>query len=263
MHVETAKTSLGVTIPWIVDTMDNQLKHALGDRPNSEFVIGPDGNIVRMRDWSSAEALRADLTELVGAVSNPTDPRSLGMQTDFAKTEVARGVVERVRPDGPMTAFLVETKQSIRPAYIKLRAEGDGRGKLYLGFFVDPIHKVHWNNLAGPIQVEVNGKTLIGPTVTEKADGDPREFLVDVDEGPVDIKLKYVACDDKETWCDKLTQDFIVTQVADRDAGRVSGARPGGGGQRGGRQRGSQRGGGQRGGGQRGGGQRGFGGLGR
>lgn len=232
MHVETAKTSLGATIPWIVDTMDNQLKHAMGDRPNSEFIIGPDGTIVRMRDWSSAEALRADLTELLGKVDNPTDPRSLGMRTSFPKTEVARGVVDRVRPEGRMTAFQVETKQSTRPTYVKLRAEGNGQGKLYLGFFVDPIHKVHWNNLAGPVQVEVNGKTLTGPTVTEKADGDPREFLVEVGEGPIEIKLKYVACDDKETWCDKLTQEFVVTQVADKDAGRVSGARPGG--QRGG-----------------------------
>lgn len=212
--------------------MDNQLKHAMGDRPNSEFIIGPDGTIVRMRDWSSAEALRADLTELVGKVDNPTDPRSLNMRTNFEKTEVARGVVERVRPEGRMTAFKVETKQSIRPTYVKLRAEGDGQGKLYLGFFVDPIHKVHWNNQAGPVQVEVNGKTLTGPNVTEKADADPREFLVEVGEGRIEIKLKYVACDDKETWCNKLTQEFVVTQVADQDAGRVSGARPGG--QRGG-----------------------------
>lgn len=232
LHVQTAKTSLGATIPWIVDTMDNQLKHAMGDRPNSEFIIGPDGTIVRMRDWSSAEALRADLTELVGKVDNPTDPRSLNMRTNFEKTEVARGVVERVRPEGRMTAFKVETKQSIRPTYVKLRAEGDGQGKLYLGFFVDPIHKVHWNNQAGPVQVEVNGKTLTGPNVTEKADADPREFLVEVGEGRIEIKLKYVACDDKETWCNKLTQEFVVTQVADQDAGRVSGARPGG--QRGG-----------------------------
>lgn len=232
-HIQTAKKSLGTTIPWLADSMDNEFKHAMGDRPNSEFVIGPEGTIVRMRDWSSESALRADLTELVGPVENPTDPRDLKLVTRFEQTEVARGVVERVQPEGRMSAYKVETTQpDNHPAYIKLRAEGDGRGRVYLGFFVDPIHKVHWNNLAGPVQVEVNGENHVGPKVSAKADADPREFIVDVSDGPVKVKLKYVACDDQDTWCKKLTQNFIVTQEYDRDAGRVSGQRPGGGGGR-------------------------------
>ena len=113
--------------------MDNEFKHAMGDRPNSEFVIGPEGTIVRMRDWSNEEALRADLTELVGPVENPTNPQDLDLVAQFDKTEVARGVVERVRPEGRMTAYKVKTIQSERPAYMKLRAEGDGNGGLYLG----------------------------------------------------------------------------------------------------------------------------------
>ncbi len=233
MHVEAAKESLGTSVPWLADTMENDFKHAMGNRNNSEFVISPEGTVVRMRDWSNAETLRADLTELVGPVKNPTDPRSLNLKTTYKPTEVARGVVERVRPEGRMTAFKVETVQSQRPAYVKLRAEGDGRGGLYLGFFVDPIHKVHWNNQAGPVKVEVNGKTHLGPKVSAKADADPREFLVDVADGPVEVTLKYVACDDKETWCNRVTQKFVVTQELDPDAGRVSGQRPGGGDARG------------------------------
>ena len=232
MHVQEAKRSLGATIPWLADNMDNELKHAMGDRPNSEFVIGPKGTIVRMRDWSNAEALRADLTELVGPVENPTNPRDLNLLARFEKTEVARGVVDRVRPTGRMTAYKVETMQPKDiPAYVKLRAEGDGQGQLYLGFFMDPIHKVHWNNMAGPMQIDVNGKVHKGPKVEAKADADPREFVIDMDEeGLVNITLTYVACDDAETWCNRLVQKFVVTQEADKDAGRVSGQRPGGGG---------------------------------
>lgn len=227
MHVETAKSSLGTTIPWLVDTMDNDLKHAMGDRPNSEFIIGPDGNIVRMRDWSSPQTLRSDLEKLVGKVDSPTDPASLNLRMSFKKTEVARGVVERVRPANGMTPFIVETIQNDKsPAYIKLRAEGDGRGQLYLGFFVDPIHRVHWNNQAGVVLVDVNGKQLEGPEVEAKADADPREFLVTVDnDGPVEITLKYVACDDRETWCRTIKQKFIVKQQRDKDAGRVTSRR--------------------------------------
>jgi hypothetical protein len=126
-----------------------------------------------------------------------------------------------------MTPLKVQTDQPKgNPAYMKLRAEGSSDGKLYLGFFVDPIHKVHWNNLAGPVQVEVNGETHTGPKVQEKADADPREFVIDIGDDPVNVTLKYVACDDKETWCRKLTQTFVVTQERDPDAGRVSGQRP-------------------------------------
>lgn len=253
LHVKEAKKSLGATIPWLADNMDNDFKHALGDRPNSEFVIGPEGTIVRMRDWSNEEALRADLAELVGPIENPTDPRDLKMVAQFEKTEVARGVVERVQPEGRMTAYKVNTVQPENvPPYVKLRAEGDGQGKLYLGFFVDPIHKVHWNNLAGPVRIDVNGTMHKGPNVEAKVDADPREFLIDVDKGPVNITLTYLACDDAETWCNRLTQKFVVSQEADADAGRVSGQRPGGGGGRGGGMRGGRPGGGRPGGGQRG-----------
>lgn len=232
MHVEAAKKSLGTSIPWLADTMDNAFKHAMGNSNNAEFVIGPDGKIVRMRDWSNAEVLRADLAEFVGSIENPTKPRDLRLKTNYQRTKVARGVVQRVRPQTRMTAYKVETIQAGHPAYVKLRAEGDGRGGLYLGFFTDPIHAVHWNNQAGPVQVVVNGETSVGPKVAVKADADPREFLVKVGKEPVKITLKYVACDDKETWCKQLTQEFVVTLGTDPDAGRVSG-QPGAGGRRG------------------------------
>lgn len=240
MHVEKAKQSLGTTVPWLVDSMNNELKHAMGDRPNSEFIIDPEGRIVRMRDWSNPETLRADLAELVGKIENPTDPRSLNLRVSFAPTNVARGVVERLNKQERTQAIKVETKPGKHPAYVKLRAEGTSEliggdpGKVYLGFFVDPIHRVHWNNQAGPVQVEVNGKTVTGPQVDEEADADPREFFVEIDKaGPINVTLKYVACDDAEKWCRQLTQEFIVQPKIDRDAGRPGGG-GGGGGQRGG-----------------------------
>ena len=42
-HARQAEKQLGASIPWLVDAMDNRLKHALGDRPNSEFIIDPEG----------------------------------------------------------------------------------------------------------------------------------------------------------------------------------------------------------------------------
>ena len=48
MHVKEAQRTLGSEITWISDTMSNDLKHALGDSPNSEFVVDPAGKIVRI-----------------------------------------------------------------------------------------------------------------------------------------------------------------------------------------------------------------------
>ena len=40
-HARQAEKQLGATVPWLVDAMDNRLKHALGDRANSEFIVDP------------------------------------------------------------------------------------------------------------------------------------------------------------------------------------------------------------------------------
>ena len=53
MQSRQASLQFGTRIPWIVDAMDNRLKHALGDRPNSQFVVDPNGTIVSKRAWSN------------------------------------------------------------------------------------------------------------------------------------------------------------------------------------------------------------------
>ena len=66
MHVAQAERQLGSRIPWLVDTMTNGLKHALGDMPNSEFIVDPDGRVAARRAWSDPTALRRDLKRIVG-----------------------------------------------------------------------------------------------------------------------------------------------------------------------------------------------------
>ena len=46
MHVTEARAKLGSQITWLCDSIDNDLKHALGDAPNSEFIIDPNGQII-------------------------------------------------------------------------------------------------------------------------------------------------------------------------------------------------------------------------
>ena len=249
MHVAEAKKTLGATVPWLVDTMDNDLKHALGDRPNSEFIIDPNGKIAVMRDWSNPTILRADLEKLVGKVENPTRVADLGLKIETTPKPAASGIVQRVRMPGRMEALKVDPQEGKHPFYVKLRAEVDqnvlrgGTGKMYLGFHLDPLYHVHWNNLARPLSFEIadaNGLEVspgkgMGPKVKAEADIDPREFLVDIEAGSAkqfELTVKYFACNDEKGFCIPVSQTYVVHLNRDRDAGaprRAGSTRPGSG----------------------------------
>ena len=252
LHVKEAERQLGASIPWLCDTMDNDLKHALGDRPNSEFIIDPDGKIVVMRDWSNPETLRADLEKLVGRVENPTRIADLGLKIETTAKPAASGVVKRVTLPAQGQPLVVEPQKAKTPFYVKLRAEADrdvlqsGKGKMYLGFHLDPIYHVHWNNLAKPLSYEIttpDGMTVTpakgtAPKVEAESDIDPREFVVDVDaprrSDSFEVSVKYFACNDEKGFCIPVTQTYVVKLEQDRDGGQArrsgSRSRPGGGG---------------------------------
>jgi hypothetical protein len=231
--------------------MDNDLKHALGDRPNSEFIVDPKGEIVASRGWSSPSDLRKDLAKLLGDVAEPTQIADLDMKKMPPPKQAQTGIVERVQLPGQMSPLKITPIESKTPHYAKLRAES-GSGKIYLGFFLDPLYKVHWNNKApalkfsieSPAAVQVSPDSGDGPKVDVDADADPREFLIDVtgrSNDPLKVVVKYFACDDAETFCVPVTQEYLVSFERDRDGGsrrtprgrggvaRGPGGRPGGG----------------------------------
>ena len=229
MHVDEAKRTLGSRIPWICDSMNNDLKHALGNRPNSEFIVDPEGKIVVARDWSSPAELRSDLERLVGPVSQPTKISELAMPTRKPPEKAPTGVVKRLSVPEQMSPRKITAVESEIPHYAKLRAEM-GTEKLYLGFFLDPLYKVHWNNKAPALTFNIKAPTGVTVTPTEgkaetvevDADADPREFLVTV-EGrstePMIVTVKYFACDDAETFCVPVSQEYLVSFERDPDGG--------------------------------------------
>jgi hypothetical protein len=229
--------------------MDNALKHAFGDRPNSEFIVDKNGKIVRSRQWSSAETLRSDLEELVGPADKITRISDLDLPNFHPgdKGKIAKGVVERVPVPEGSRAVKIDAAESDQPYYIKLRAEASsdllntGSGTLHLGFHIDPIHNVHWNNLAKPLEFELKGgefspSKATAKKIDEEADADPREFLIQVKDTntPIEVTVRYFACDNDDAWCKAVTQTFSITLEYDRDAGnpRKGGERPGQGGRR-------------------------------
>ncbi len=239
LHIEEAKRTLGSEIPWLSDNMDNELRTALGEAPNSEFVIGPDGKILTMRLWSEPADLRRDLEEHVGPVEKQTQVSELNLETAPPPELAPTGIVPPVERRGQFRSLVVEPhlEQSRFPFYVKLRAEADqqllrrGEGKLYLGFFPDPIHHVHWNNEVAPVRYEISGAdghdiaplSAEGPKVEPPADADPREFLLDVklDEArtPVTLDFHYYACSEK--WCMPVSQQYTLSWDADPAGGRA------------------------------------------
>ena len=249
MHVNEAREKLGTQFHWLCDTMRNDLKHAFGDRPNSEFIIDPKGKILVARQWSNPAALREDLERLIGTVDRPTQISQLNLPEIERPQTAAKGVVPRIKLPGPMTPVKVAPLDQNETYYAKLRAEVEpdyfrsGAGQLYLGFFLDPLHKVHWNNKAAPVTFEISDIKGFrvsetqgrGPDVEAAADADPREFLVELEapasegsEAPeLRITVRYFACDDAETFCMLVTQNYLITLERDADGGsrRASGGR--------------------------------------
>lgn len=222
-------------IPWLADAMDDSTNLAFGKPYNGEFVVDPKGKIVRQRFWSNPITLRKDLEQLVGPVANPTDVSDVAAKFRTEKREVASGVVPRIALPAGLKPLQVAYEPSQSPAFFKLRAEllrkqdDAGQYKLFLGFYPDPIYKVHWNNAAGPIAVVLEAvdalglteTSLAGPEVDVAADLDPRMFLVDLpkidSKAELTVELKAVVCDDAETFCHPITQRFVISLAKTTD----------------------------------------------
>ncbi|MEC9116891.1 MAG: hypothetical protein VX607_08490, partial [Planctomycetota bacterium] len=174
-----------------------------------------------------------------------TAEAQVGMSPLDPPKTAATGIVPRLKLEGRMTALEVVSRQNGgEPFFAKLRVEADeslfkqGDGQLYLGLFLDPLYEVHWNNHVGAPEVEITVRQtevtpdrLRGPAVEEPIDADPREFLVAVKDGQpgatiFDITVKYVACDDKETFCKPVTQEYQIKLARDADGGSRRDAMP-------------------------------------
>lgn len=241
-QAQQAKLQFGTQIPWIVDDMDNRLKHALGDRPNSQFLVSPDGVIVRKRAWSNPGQVRKDLEELIGPVEHVTREEDLQLKLKLPpKPAAPRGVVQQVqRPN--MQPLKIEPRivPGALPFFAKLRAEAEaslienGTGQLYLGFHLDPLHDAHWNNLTKPLSYEITHVDGVkiekwqdsAPKIEPASDTDPREFLVRVDSWPeertLQLTVTYFACVGEES-CHAVKQSYDIHRQRDTDAGGARG----------------------------------------
>ncbi len=240
LHIAEAKAKLGSQIPWLCDTMKNNALHALGNAPNSEFIIDPQGRVVVRRVWSRPDELRKDLEKLVGAVERPTKVEDLQIKPYFRPSRQDAPIAKLELPAN-LRPLQVRTSLSTEPYYAKLRAEAEpavlegSPGKIYLGFRFDPLYHVHWNNLAGPFEFAISDQQNVqiepakgtGPKLEAETDSAPREFLLQVTpkggpgKGSFQVVVRYFACHGTDGWCKPFTHTYHVKLEWDRDGGRV------------------------------------------
>jgi len=240
-HVASAKERINTQIPWLCDSMENEVKEFFGMVPNGEFVIDPEGKIVRQRFWSDADALRADLEELVGKSDTFTKVADVetGFKVETIESEdIASGVVAEIELPKGLAALQVIPDDSDMPYYAKLRVEGTagvpkGSGQLHFLLTLDPLYKYHWNNLAGKVRIELSrtdgmkfsSESMESDPVEAKADIDPRRFLVDFKSKPsigsssFIATVTYFVCDDAGTICVEVEQEYRIVLDIDRDGG--------------------------------------------
>lgn len=241
LHIKRAKEMLHTDVPWICDTMDGAFTKAFGGAPNGEYILDPNGKIVRKRFWSSPATVRSDLESLVGKSQTTTKVADLEKVFEPKPTKIASGVLPPVDLPAGLGAMQIEPMDDDgHPYYAKLRVEGTaglatGVGELYLAVHLDPLYNVHWNNEAGKVSIElecdgilaVPNSTLTAPDVEVKADVDPRQFLIPaktLDRGGVFIaRVYYTVCDDAETFCHTIKQEYEVAIARDGQEG----SRPG------------------------------------
>lgn len=244
LHIKEARVKLGTRVPWIADSMNDSVRIGLRSGANSVYLISPEGEIVYAAGDFDADAFRNALTKAVGEPKQRTSIHDL----DLPRLERNRQVNEtsEVRVERPlgMTILKIEPVTPEDMYYVKLRAEGDrellrsGAGKLFVGFYPDPIHGTKWNNLTPPMKYVLSAPD--GSTVTPaeavasrgqgESDTEPRQFMIDVSDlepgATMKLTLHYYGCTDE--FCKPLTHEYLIRLAAEDRAASTFGFRGGG-----------------------------------
>ena len=243
LQLEVAKKEYATTVPWLLDTFDNNWKAYFQVRPNSEIIFDNKGRMVHVQPWVSQPNLRNALEKIFGPVENPTQVADLGLPEIQPVSGGDRtDVVKRVKVSGNALTVSFRPLMSEQTYYAKLRPEIDqalydsGKGQMYIGLHLDPIYKVHWNNYEKPVTYQLSLPEGVsasplkgeGPLPDVDTDKDPREFLIDIDnwkarDEPIGIDIFYVACNKEEGWCKPVKQSYEIHLKHDKLQGKVHG----------------------------------------
>ncbi|GAF04006.1 thioredoxin domain-containing protein [Saccharicrinis fermentans] len=157
LQLTEARKKLKTKVPWIADTMDDDIRIGLRSGSWSVFLISPEGEVLYGSGRIDAKGLRSALTKAVGPPVHTTQASELNLP-HIGRAPQLTNIDSELRVARPDGLTILNTTPSIAEDtyYVKLRAEANdsllktGNGRLFLGFYPDPIHDVHWNNLLRP-----------------------------------------------------------------------------------------------------------------
>lgn len=244
LQLTEARKKLGTKVAWITDTMDDDIRKGLRSGSWSVYLISPEGEVVYASGRIDANSLRSALSKAVGPVATPTKASDLNLpRIDRAARLVNEDSELGVaRPEG-LSIVTIVAKEPEETYYVKLRADADnallhtGTGRLFLGFYPDPIHDAHWNNLTPPMKYKLtlpDGVTATPAKASAKkgvgdSDTKPRQFWVDISsDNPfeeIGLKLDYFGCTSE--LCLPLTHEYTIKMENENCGSRTFGMNTG------------------------------------
>ncbi len=240
MMVSEIKSLLGGDIPWLIDDMNNNISLTLRSGSRSGYLISPDGKIIEAWDKPEEQAIRQSLSRLVGEPNNVTKVEDLKLPAvdRVQRRDNIDGVNSIERGDG-LTILKTTPTNAEETYYVKMRAEADasllesGNGRIALGFFPDPIHDAHWNNLTPPMKYLLDLPDGVTATPKEasalRGEGDsdskPRQFWVDIQgaspSSVITITYHYYGC--TPDLCEALTHTYTIELSPEEKGARTFG----------------------------------------
>lgn len=245
-QTQLARELLSTQVPWLYDCMDNQSAEALAfETKNNLFVFNKEGTACFAGLVSDETGLRKTLDELAGSnASTNTPPGNFPTpQIEPVKAIEARLVkrIGREQNAAPYQTLQLSPMESRHPHYVKVRMEASeelietGDGKLYMGFHIDPLYPVEWNNLEEPMEYALKVPTgVVAPSINtaprvtaETSDTEPREFLLNARKldpaKPIALQVKYVVRSKTSNRNIEVQQKYLAYLSPDPFAGKVLG----------------------------------------
>ncbi|QBG46368.1 hypothetical protein EGM51_02755 [Verrucomicrobia bacterium S94] len=241
-HTLVAKEQLGTAVPWLYDTMDNDTAYRLaGENGTGIFIFSGSGEEIFSGTLADHARLYEKLTELSSPVTEPFDIETLPEPTLEPVNIRESQLVPRVKVsmEDRLQPLEITPGQTRQPYFVKARVEGSeallesGDGKLYLGFHIDPLFDVEWNNLGEPLKYQLKTPSgVVAPSINSAArvtvaatDTEPREFMLqarklDLDK-PLTLQVTYSVHRNKRNI--EVTQNYLVYLQKDRFGGEVFG----------------------------------------
>ncbi|MDZ8117237.1 hypothetical protein P9H32_01245 [Pontiella sp. NLcol2] len=242
-HTVVAKEQLSTVVPWLYDTMDNETAQQLMMENGAEvFIFSRSGEEVYAGSLADHSALRGKLTELSAPVTEPFNIETLSSPVMEPINMIKSQLVPRVKisQEERFQPLKITPEQSRSPYFVKARVEGSetllesGNGKFYLGFHIDPLFNVQWNNLGESIKYQLTTPAgVVAPSINSAdrvtavaTDSEPREFILqarklDLDK-PLTLQVTY-SIHTREKRNIEVSQSYLIYLQKDPFGGEVFG----------------------------------------